>query len=65
MPRLPTGCRGRREQVQQARGFLSSLENDLPSAEALDGDRSDRVKVLWIAEGACSLQTQVASHYGP
>ena len=38
----------RREQAQQARKLLDSLEGDLPSAEALDGDRIDGVKVLWI-----------------
>ena len=38
----------RREQAQQARKLLASLEGDLPSAEALDGDRIDGVKVLWI-----------------
>ena len=38
----------RREQAQQARKILASLEGDLPSAEALDGDRIDGVKVLWI-----------------
>src|SRR5699024_428204 len=37
-----------REQAQQARKRLDSLEGDLPSAEALDGDRIDGVKVLWI-----------------
>lgn len=64
MPRLPTGCRGRREQAQQARDILSSLENNLPSAAALNGDRIDGVKVFWIAEGACSLRTQGASDNG-
>ena len=38
----------RREKAQQARKLLDSLEGDLPSAEALDGDRIDGVKVLWI-----------------
>ena len=47
---LINAVRSRREQAQQARDILSSLENDLPNAEALDGDRIDGVKVLWITE---------------
>lgn len=40
----------RREQATQAREILASLDGDLPNAEALDGDRIDGVKVLWITE---------------
>ncbi|MGV0409551.1 hypothetical protein ACUY3S_08675 [Corynebacterium resistens] len=39
-----------REQATQAREILASLDGDLPNAEALDGDRIDGVKVLWITE---------------
>lgn len=48
---LIEAVRARREQAQQARELLASLEGDLPSAEALDGDRIEGVKVLWITEG--------------
>lgn len=40
----------RRQQATQAREILASLDGDLPNAEALDGDRIDGVKVLWITE---------------
>ncbi len=50
----------RREQATQARELLASLENDLPNAEALDGDRIDGVKVLWITGGArCARRDSV------
>ena len=48
---LIEAVRARREQAQQARELLASLEGDLPSAEALDGDRIEGVKVLWITGG--------------
>lgn len=54
--------RSRREQAQQARDILSSLENDLPSAEALDGDRIDGVKVLWITEGRAARDETAFRH---
>jgi len=37
-----------RQQTQQGREILASLEGDLPTAEVLDGDCIDGVKVLWI-----------------
>lgn len=40
----------RREQATQAREIIASLDGDLPNAEALDGDRIEGVKVLWITE---------------
>lgn len=52
----------RREQAQQARKILASLEGDLPSAEALDGDRIDGVKVLWISEGRAARDETAFRH---
>ena len=52
----------RREQATQARELLASLENDLPSAEALDGDRIDGVKVLWITEGRAARDETAFRH---
>lgn len=52
----------RREQAQQARKLLDSLEGDLPSAEALDGDRIDGVKVLWVSEGRAARDETAFRH---
>ena len=52
----------RREQAQQARKLLASLEGDLPSAEALDGDRIDGVKVLWVNEGRAARDETAFRH---
>ena len=52
----------RREQAQQARKLLDSLEGDLPSAEALDGDRIDGVKVLWVNEGRAARDETAFRH---
>ena len=59
---LINAVRSRREQAQQARDILSSLENDLPNAEALDGDRIDGVKVLWITEGRAARDETAFRH---
>ena len=52
----------RREQAQQARKLLDSLEGDLPSAEALDGDRIDGVKVLWITPSRAARDETAFRH---
>ena len=52
----------RREQAQQDRKLLASLEGDLPSAEALDGDRIDGVKVLWVNEGRAARDETAFRH---
>ena len=52
----------RREQAQQARQLLASLEGDLPSAEALDGDRIDGVKVLWITPNRAARDETAFRH---
>lgn len=52
----------RREQAQQTRKLLASLEGDLPSAEALDGDRIDGVKVLWVNEGRAARDETAFRH---
>ena len=52
----------RREQAQQARKLFDSLEGDLPSAEALDGDRIDGVKVLWVNEGRAARDETAFRH---
>ena len=52
----------RREQAQQARKLFDSLEGDLPSAEALDGDCIDGVKVLWVSEGRAARDETAFRH---
>ncbi|WP_434817431.1 replication initiation protein [Corynebacterium macclintockiae] len=59
---LINAVRSRREQAQHARDILSSLENDLPNAEAMDGDRIDGVKVLWITEGRAARDETAFRH---
>ena len=54
--------RTRREQAQQARELLASLDGDLPSADALDGDRIDGVKVLWVTSGRAARDETAFRH---
>lgn len=56
---LINAVRTRREEAEAARKLFSSLENDLPDAEALDGNRIDGVKVLWISDG-CAARDETA-----
>lgn len=49
----------RRQQAQQGREILASLEGDLPTAEILDGDCIDEVKVLWITP-TCAARDETA-----
>ena len=59
---LIEAVRTRREQAQQAHALLDSLKSDLPSADALDGDRIDGVKVLWISEGRAARDETAFRH---
>lgn len=59
---LINAVRTRREQAQQARELLSSLDGDLPSADALDGDRIDGVKVLWVTSGRAARDETAFRH---
>ena len=59
---LIEAVRSRREQAQQAHALLDSLKSDLPSADALDGDRIDGVKVLWISEGRAARDETAFRH---
>src|SRR5699024_3302091 len=52
----------RRQQAQQARKLRDSLAGDLPSAEALDGDRIDGVKVLWITPSRAARDETAFRH---
>ena len=49
----------RRQQAQQGCEILASLEGDLPTAEILDGDCIDGVKVLWITP-TCAARDETA-----
>ncbi len=59
---LINAVRTRREQAQQARELLASLDGDLPSADALDGDRIDGVKVLWVTSGRAARDETAFRH---
>ena len=59
---LIEAVRTRREQAQQAHALLDSLKSDLPSADALDGDRIDGVKVLWVTEGRAARDETAFRH---
>ena len=59
---LIEAVRTRREQAQQAHALLDSLKSDLPSADALDGDRIDGVKVLWVSEGRAARDETAFRH---
>jgi len=41
----------RRSEAEAFKAMAADLDGDLPSAEAMDSDRIDGVKVLWITEG--------------
>ncbi|SCX24511.1 Replicase family protein [Corynebacterium jeikeium] len=59
---LINAVRTRREQAQQACELLSSLDGDLPSADTLDGDRIDGVKVLWVTSGRAARDETAFRH---
>jgi len=56
---LINAVRSRREEAEATRKPFSSLEKDLPDAEALDGNRIDGVKVLWISD-ECAARDETA-----
>lgn len=48
---LLEAVQARRSEAEAFKAMAAELDGDLPSAEAMDSDRIDGVKVLWITEG--------------
>ncbi|MGO2802180.1 MAG: replication initiation protein [Corynebacterium variabile] len=48
---LLEAVQARRSEAEAFKAMAADLDGDLPSAEAMDSDRIDGVKVLWITEG--------------
>ena len=55
---LIEAVRARREEAR----MLKDLDSELSNAEALDGDRIDGVKVLWISEGRAARDETAFRH---
>ncbi|RAV34972.1 hypothetical protein CHEID_01595 [Corynebacterium heidelbergense] len=52
----------RRLEAEDARGLFASVDKTLPDASALDGDRIEGVKVLWISPGRAARDETVFRH---
>ena len=52
----------RRHEAEDARGLFASLDKTLPDASALDGDRIEGVRVLWISPGRAARDETAFRH---
>lgn len=59
---LLEAVKARRAEAEAFKAMADELDGDLPSAEAMDSDRIDGVKVLWITEGR-SARDETAFRY--
>ncbi|MGP5735954.1 replication initiation protein [Candidatus Corynebacterium faecigallinarum] len=59
---LLEAVKARRSEAEAFKAMASDLDGDLPSATAMDTDRIDGVKVLWITEGRAARDETAFRH---
>ena len=59
---LLEAVQSRRRDAEAFKAMADELDGDLPSAEAMDTDRIDGVKVLWVTEGRAARDETAFRH---